>query len=352
MQAAQITQSSNSYSQSAAFTNELPKDSPIYNFIQGVRHGCLEIISVLPDLTDEQLKAVHEHSADLESLGWIVRAYTRHEFLKRAIRLKGGRGLKDVDEIGLVSLAKKLAVELHVHHTTILEDARIVERLLQPQEPDPEPNGATALPPSSEENCSGAPTVPLSSMPELEIIPEKEYYRIAARSDDPRATLAGFAQEKSGNPFFNTRDAYRQEKEKKAPPLDEEVPPLIEDDVIRAWYANFADLMKQSPTESIKRIMLGAYEEIRYEVQKPNGTRRQQLLNCIDRGIDEIDTIAANIKQDRIFVTIWLNRMEEDGLIESFEKERAPNARGAARTGHSLTATGRQALKKVIKNNN
>lgn len=350
MQAAQITTFPHPQS-SAAFSNELPKDSPIYNFIQSVRHGCLEIISVIPDLSDEQLKAVHDHSADLESLGWIVRAYTRHEFLRRAIRLKGGRGLKDVDEIGLVSLAKKLAVELHVHHTTIMEDARIVEKLLQPQEPAPVAN-AKALPASSEstgENCSDAPTVSLSKMAELEIIPEKEYYRIAARSDDPRATLAGFAEQKTVNPFFNTRDAYRQEKERKAPPIDEEVPPLIEDGNIKAWYAEFTQLMQSAPTESLKRIMLGAYEEIRYEVQKPNGTRRQQLLACIVNGNDEIDTIAANINQDRIFVTTWLNRLMDDGLILPFAKERPPNARGAARTGHKLTDDGKQALKRVVK---
>lgn len=327
-----------------SLSTELPEDSPIYNFIQSVRHGCLEIISVLPDLTDEQLRAVHEHSADLESLGWIVRAYTRHEFLRRAIRLKGGRGLKDVDEVGLVALAKKLAVEIHVHHTTILEDARIVERLLQPASTDKQ-KANSAQP----ENSSGVTTVTLSRMAELEIIPEKEYFRIAARSDDPKATLANFAEQKTANPFFNTRDAFRQEKEKKAPPLDEEVPPLIEDGSVKAWYQEFADLMKRSPTEALKRIMLGASEEIRYEIQKPNGNRRQQLLALIERSVDEIDTIAAEIKQDRIFVATWLNRMADDGLIVAFEKERPPNARGAARTGHRLTESGSQALKRIVK---
>lgn len=318
--------------------SRLPENSPIFNFIHSVRNGCLEIISVIPDLDDDQLKAVHDHSAELERFGWLVRSYVRYEFLQRAVRLKGGRSLKDVDEVGLVALAKKLAVELHVHHTTILEDARIIARLIRRDA------GKEASTPSL--NCSDAPTVSeIAAMPEMDLLPEKEFWRIAARSENPIETLNGFAQQRAENPFFNTRDAYRQEKEAKTPPLDEEIPPLIEDAAIKQWYAQFQALRAASPTESIRRIMQGAAEEIRYEVQKPNGTRLHQILTCISRNVDEADTIAADIRQDRIFVITWLNRMADDGLIISFEKERPPNARGAARTGYRLTDGGGIALK-------
>lgn len=327
----------------AQAASALPESSPIYNFIQNVREGCLQIITVMPDLTDEQLLAVHDHSAELESFGWLVRAYARHEFMKRAARLKGGRALRDVDEVGRVAMAKKLAVELHVSLTTIIEDALIVERLIEGED---DPVALTA-PPKAAQNSSSVRIVSLTNRPEFEVLPEKEFWKIAARSENPRETLSQFAQQKTENPFFNTRDAYRQEKERKTPPLDEPLPPLIEQEGIRQWYGEFVRVMNSSPLPELRRIMVGAYEEVRYEVQKPIGTRQQQLLDLIRNNVDEIDLIANQIKVDRIYVAVWLNRMIEEGLIVAFEKERAPGARGAARVGHRLTGAG--AVKPVKK---
>lgn len=352
---AQITTDPRTSVMMASLNAQTPADSPIFNFIQHVRNGCLQVISVIPDLTDEQLRAVHDQSAELESFGWLVRAYARHEFLKRAVRQRGGRSLKDVDEIGRVAMAKRLAVELGISHMQIVEDALIVERLIAPhteQVPDHLPlqsleGAAETVKTDTPKNDTGARTVSLTSRQEFEILPEKEYWRVASRSEKPMETLAGFAQQKTENPFFNTRDAYRQEKAKKTPPLDEEVPPLIEDDSIRRWYDSFNELRASSPTDEIKRVMESAYEEIRYEVQRPNGSRLQQILRLIANATDELDLIATNIRQDRVFVGVWLNRMEDDGLIVHFEKERAPGARGAARTGYRLTDAGVRKMKGV-----
>ena len=330
----------------AQAASALPESSPIFNFIQNVRSGCLQIITVMPDLTDEQLRAVHDHSAELESFGWLVRAYARHEFMKRAARLKGGRALRDVDEVGRVAMAKKLAVELHVSLTTIIEDALIIERLIEGDE-EPATISAQFQPAQSRstQNPSGVRIVSLTNRPEFEVLPEKEFWKIAARSENPRETLSQFAQQKAENPFFSTRDAYRQEKERKAPPLDEPLPPLIEQDAIRQWYGEFVRVMNSSPSPELRRIMAGAYEEVRYEVQKPIGTRRRQLLDLIQNNVDEIDLIANQIKVDRIHVAVWLNRLMEEDLIVAFEKERAPGARGAARVGHRLTEAGVASLK-------
>lgn len=330
----------------AQAASELPESSPIYNFIRNVREGCLQIITVLPDLSDEQLRAVHDHSAELESFGWLVRAYARHEFMKRAARLKGGRALRDVDEVGRVAMAKRLIVDfgLTVSISTIIEDSLIIERLIEGDSDDPVTVSALPEPSPKAANPTSTRMVSLNRRPEFEILPEKEFWRIAARAENPRETLSQFAAQKASNPFFNTRDAYRQEKEKKSPPLDEVLPPLIEQEGIRQWYGEFVRVMNSAPLPELRRIMLGAYEEIRYEVQKPIGTRRLQLLDLIERNVDEVDLIANQIKIDRIHVIVWLNRLQEDGLIVSFEKERAPGARGAARVGHRLTPEGKAAM--------
>ena len=340
----------------AQASSALPESSPIFNFIQNVRSGCLQIITVMPDLTDEQLRAVHDHSAELESFGWLVRAYARHEFMKRAVRLKQ-RSLRDVDEVGRVAIAKKLAVELHVSLTTIIEDTLIIERLIEGGDEDDFVDAPTAPPKGQNSDTvlnqktgtsfhySDVRIMKPAHRPEFEVLPEKEFWKIAARSENPRETLSQFAQQKTENPFFNTRDAYRQEKERKAPPLDEPLPPLIEQDAIRQWYGEFVRVMNSSPSPELRRIMAGAYEEVRYEVQKPIGTRRRQLLDLIQNNVDEIDLIANQIKVDRIHVAVWLNRLMEEDLIVAFEKERAPGARGAARVGHRLTEAGVASLK-------
>ena len=84
----------------------------------------------------------------------------------------------------------------------------------------------------------------------------------------------------------------------------------------------------------LQNLINGYQEEIQYELSMPSQTIEQTIMELLIQGWDEVDMIAARLKRDRIHVAVWLNRLVEIGRLMSFEKERAPGARGAARTGY------------------
>ena len=92
----------------------------------------------------------------------------------------------------------------------------------------------------------------------------------------------------------------------------------------------------KAATPRLSALLHGYLEEIQYELSLPAESIKAHLFDCIQQGIDEVDLIAPRLKRDRIHVQVWLNRMVELGELDEFEKERAPGARGAARTGYRI----------------
>src|SRR5215813_392663 len=124
-------------------------------------------------------------------------------------------------------------------------------------------------------------------------------------------------------------------KEEKTPPLNETMPALCDQpEVVAAWndfHAACRKIVMAAPR--LQSLINGYLEEIQYELTVPSQTVEQVIFDLIEQGYDEADQIAARMKRDRIHLIVWLNRLCELCKLESFEKERAPGARGQARTG-------------------
>lgn len=281
-----------------------------------------KVIASLPEREDDELLTIRRQASILGKCAWRIEAACDAEIVKRG-HARRGRGNKDIEGAGVKAAVAKHAAELNVDPRRVWENAQLHANFFDT------------------ENSASARTN-LASNGSVEILEDKSFYLAAMASDDPHATLEYFAQQKTENPFYSTRDAWRDVKAAKAPPLNQELRPLIEDDAVRQAWASFQSASRDLSTATQKAgIPLGAMlrgflDELQYEIQKPGVTRQQQLLDLIGQGVDECDLIANHTGIDRIHVQVWLNRLEDDGVLESFEKERAPGARGQARTGYRV----------------
>lgn len=293
----------------------------VLHFLNQIEGRSDEIIAQLPGMDDEAVLEVRLQAKALGRAAWRIEIAADAEILKRENQRRG-RGVKDVEGKGVTAAVRKHAAEIGVNPRTIFQNAAIHQTFF---------NSASANTNNAKEGVKS-------------VLEEKEYYRAAHQTEDPHATLEIFARKKSEDPFFTTREAWRYVRELKAPPIDSPVPPLIEDTNVSAWFGDFQAVVGRAPDVGLKRILRDAIDEVRYHVQKPGTTRLIQLLELIENKVDEQDLIATEINVDRVHVAVWLNRMEEDGLLTRFEKERAPGARGAARTGYLLTTIGKVRL--------
>ena len=160
------------------------------------------------------------------------------------------------------------------------------------------------------------------------------HYILASSAPDPIQMLEIAAEE-----CLSTKALRRLITQAKAPSLDETVPALSDDPAVtKAWeqFQQGCQAMKTA-TPRLSALIHGYLEEIQYELSLPAESIKAHLYDCIQQGIDEVDLIAPRLKRDRIHVQVWLNRMTELGELEEFEKERAPGARGAARTGYRIS---------------
>lgn len=271
------------------------------------------IIAQLDQLPDDVLIEVRMQCKVAGRALWHIECAADAVILKRESQRRG-QGVQDIEGRGVEAAVRQHAAHLGVDPRTIYENAAIHQNFFN----------------------SGGATRNKVQNGTLEHLQEKEFYRLALRSDDPHAALEKMAKQKAVNPHFSTRDARRMVYEEKTPPLDQGVPPLIEDPEIKTWYQRFAESCNSAPTPGLRRILRDVLDEVRNYVQRPSKDRHAQLLALIKEHVDELDLIAKEIAVDRIHVAVWLNRLVEDGTLVSFEKERAPGARGAARTGYKI----------------
>lgn len=280
-----------------------------------------ECIAQLPGLDDKKLLQVRMHCKATGRSLWHIECAADAEILKRA-SAPLGRGVRDVKGIGKKAAIAKRAEEIGVDPATIYQNADIHNTFFS--------------------GCADT-----TAKAKYEDLDEKEFFRLALRADDSQAAIVAIAEKKAADPNFTTKDARTDVYAIKTPSLDSPVPPLIEDESVKEWYEQFVLVVDTAPGEGLRRILSGAIEEVRDFVQRPVWSRMKQLLLLIDENVDELDLIAADTGKNRVYVGVWLNRMQQDDLITEFEKERAPGARGAARTGYKLTPQGVVALQKA-----
>lgn len=271
-----------------------------------------QVIAELPNLLYEELIEVERQWANIGRGSWRVICAVHAEILNRQPAYRGR--LKDEDGRGVDAAVRKHAAERGIHPQTIYQNAAIHKTFF----------------------ASSGATRNKDQYGVLDELEDREFFRAALCSDDAWGTIERFAQEKLKNPFFSTRDAWRMVKEGKTPPLDETVPALCDQpEVVEAWQQfqeSCRKLMTLAPR--LQGLVGGYLEEVKYELTIPSQTVKEAIFELIRQGWDEVDQIALRMRKDRIHVTVWLNRLVELGDAESFEKERAPGARGAARTGY------------------
>lgn len=292
------------------------QSSGIIHWMNDVEMKAQTIIETIPMMDDERLLEIYEQSQILGRCAWRIRAAVAYEILSRATSVKVGRGNKDNEEQGRVAVARKIAKQVGIAPKVLLEEAGIHATFL-----------GNCLSARNNSETHGT----------YDHLAEKEFYRAAYYSDDPHSTLEFFAHQKSENPTYSTRDAWRHLKEQKTPPIDTPVPPLIEDECVRSWWERFADVVAGAPDRpGLRRLLNNVYDEVRNFVQRPSTDRRNQILNLIREGIDEHDLITHEIGADRIHVAKWLNSLCEDDVLVQFEKEAVEGARGQRRTGYRI----------------
>ena len=278
-----------------------------------------QIIQALPERTEEEVLEIRNSARALGRAAWRIEAACDAAILDR-VRLKGGRGKRDTEEVGVDAAVRKVAADLGVAPRTIYQNAAIHKTFFE----DTPERACRSL-------TDGG----------LEHLEEKEYYKAALRSPEPLETIEHFARQKASDPNFSTGDAWKVVKGRTIPPLNAELPAISDESVMRLWRAYIAageDLERAVPaaSESIRY----AIDDIKYIIETPAQTVQGRIISLIqNQGINELDPIAHAMSQHRDVVKVWLNRMIEDGTLTSRQQiaeERVPGARGPARTYYDI----------------
>lgn len=294
-------------------SNPSPIASSAIQFFNNVEMTADNIISELPNMNDLEIIQIRMQARTFGRVSWRIECACDAEIMNRESQRRG-RGVKDLEEKGVTAAVIKHAAEIGVAPKTIFRNAAVHKTFF---------NSDSAV--SNKEKYGS-----------LDMLEEKDFFLAAMTTDDPWGFVEKFAQEKVKNPFFSTGDAWRMTKEDKTPPLDSTVPALCDEpEVVAAWetlQVAFRGMINAAPR--LQNVINGYLEELQYELTLPSQTVEEVIFDLLTQGYDEADQIAGRMKRDRIYVIVWLNRLCEIGKLESFEKERAPGARGAARTGY------------------
>lgn len=282
-------------------------------FFNEVEMTADQIIFDLPNMADMEVLQIRMQARTFGRVSWRIECACDAEIMNRESQRRG-RGIRDLEENGVTMAVVKHAAEIGVAPRTIFRNASVHKTFF---------NSDSAV---INKDKNGL----------LDILDEKDFYIAALATDDPWGTIEKFALAKADDPFFSTRDAWRMTKEQTTPPLDETVPALCDQpEVVEAWEEFQVACRKMiSTAPRLQNLVNGYLEEIQYELTIPPQSVEETIYDLIRQGYDECDAIAARMKRDRIHVAVWLNRLCELGKMESFEKERAPGARGQARTGY------------------
>lgn len=279
-----------------------------------------EVIEALPQRTDEEVIEIRTSARTVGRASWRIEAACDAEILDRT-KLKGGRGQKDIEGVGVVATVKRVAAELGVSPRTIFDNARIHNTFFAPKT---DADIGTTFADGTDDHLE-----------------EKEYYKAALASPDPRETLEYFARQKAENPRFSTGDAWRVVKEKPAPPLSEMLPAIADERVMKIWvdYCNISRRVAEAVPMASETIRYHL-EEMKFIIETPAQQVQERIIGLVqNQGINELDPIAHAMQENRETVRVWLNRMVEEGTLatrQQMQEERAPGGRGPARTYYEL----------------
>jgi len=169
----------------SAVLREAPKQntqalSKIFNHLNKLEKLETDVIELLPQLSDEEVIETRQYSKLLGKTAWKIECACDAEIWKRT-KAMCGRGNKDVDEEGILAAVNKRANEIGCSGRTVYNNGKIFDTFKE--------------------------EIVASDFNHLD---EKTFYLAALASPDPHAAIESFAASKLENPFFSTRDAYRE----------------------------------------------------------------------------------------------------------------------------------------------
>lgn len=159
--------------------------SKIFNHLNKLDRLETDVISLLPSLTDDEVMETRSYAKLLGKSAWKIECACDREIWNRT-KAACGRGNKDIEEEGILAAVNKRAGEIGCSARTVYNNAKIFDTFRE--------------------------EIVATDFNHLD---EKTYYLAALASADPHAAIESFAQEKLKNPFFNTRDAYREARKSK-----------------------------------------------------------------------------------------------------------------------------------------
>lgn len=280
-----------------------------------------QIVQSLPTRTDEEVSEIRNSARALGRAAWRIEAACDAVILDR-VKLRGGRGQKDTEGVGVDAAVRQVAHDLNVTPRTIYQNAAIHKTFFADQP-----------------NEDGTSERAISSFDHLE---EKEFFKAALRSPDPHETIELLARKKAEDPNFSTRDAWQLVKPRHVPELTAILPAITLDDEGQRIWSNIWEHVKAFATKypATRQTLFDALDEVKYIVEIPAQAVQERIINVIQNlGINELDPIADFLREDREVVRVWLNRMIDDDVLTSriqTMEERVPGARGPARTYYDI----------------
>jgi hypothetical protein len=181
----------------------------IINGINQLDEDKRRLLSMLPNLDDEQVTQARMSARALGVWAWVIECACDAEILRR-VEARRGRGNKDIEEQGRVAAVNKHAYQCGLTPATIYRNAQIYNRFQ-------------------------------NVLNDQNILEDKGFYEAALRAPEPEKAIEAFAEKKDKNAFFSVRDAHREAEKlnksatpKRTPPQPSPELQKIHDDAVRA----------------------------------------------------------------------------------------------------------------------
>lgn len=168
---------------SAVQSRVLPYQSPasrrFHKFLSNLANLVPEVIADLGKQSDDDLLQTRKQARVLDESAWRVECACDAEVVDRAVKLKGGRGLRDVNAVGAKAAIARRAKQIGVTPRTVERNAQIF-RLMEE-----------------------------TSDREIACLTEKNFFVAALTAADPARAISLFIEKRKAGHRFKVSDAYR-----------------------------------------------------------------------------------------------------------------------------------------------
>lgn len=151
-----------------------------HRFLTGLAALVPEVLADLEHQNDDEILKTRSSAHLLEESAWRIHCACDAQFVERAVKLRGGRGLKDVTAIGVKATIAKRAKQIGVTPRTVEKNAQVF-RLMQTE----------------------------TSVLANATLRDKHFYISALSAANPEYAINLFAEKKRDNPKFKVSDSYR-----------------------------------------------------------------------------------------------------------------------------------------------